>query len=632
MLWNTSRRSLSALLALMLLGLTLALPVNANDQYALFIFQEDKEYQVGDTAMLEIHLFDRHNYVDASEVNLSINDPEWNDDGRYLEVDEAATRKATGIYEVTLTILDTDVSAWGPWSVVEIEVTCVIDGGGRAGGQRMSEGVMLSLIETTGAPDFAIDIEVDEHRPLAGDILTFSATFTNHTAKVDPASDDIIVALTAFDEAQVIGNLTMLTKQSTGVYTYAYTIPTNRTTGGRILMEIDGEYDGANEYVGVEATLRFYEVWVHHTQFTASSFKGALYVSDLSGKKAEGVVVDVAYEYDTGGARGTAHGNLTGTTDADGKVTLDLTLQDFARTEIDLEVFLNGTYTDNAAGDVGFPGGDDTYVPKEPYGWGLEVIPQNKDEVSPDTQESLTFKAYYEGDPLNGTDLSVYVVDLGYHVGSTYQPVLAHAGVTTDAGGGFDLSFRTPGGCEELKFIFKTNHTTYGWVSEWDYFWCSTEPELDGSVKVSAPGFGMGKAFPVTVSKSGVGEETGAFLIFGPVGDREDFDMQDADDIGSSWTRLGTDWWTMMEDGSTTFDVILPEFLPADENYLLMGAVWDEGVIGYSYQVYDSSGKVVASPADDGDDDGGLIPGFGLLLMMAVLACVAVAGRRRRSD
>jgi len=128
-----------------------------------------------------------------------------------------------------------------------------------------------------------------------------------------------------------------------------------------------------------------------------------------------------------------------------------------------------------------------------------------------------------------------------------------------------------------------------------------------------------------------------------PIGNLAEVNLTHPYELGWYRSHMLTDpeWTHVMVEGTHSESFFLPDFLPSDENYMVMAVLENEIGSIMNYIVVDAQGNLLSGdpgdPIDDPtngtddeeDDDGGFLPGPGLIV--AALAATIVAVTRRRS-
>lgn len=241
----------AGMLSIALIMVLSAMPFTAlaENQYQVIVLNENKLFKVGDEVTLEIHFYDKDSHVDADEVNITIGYPEWGM-GRWIEVDEASAKTATGVYSVTFTIEEEDVS-YG----VSGTVICRISEG-RA--EEEAEAGFLLYVEGMAQGTFFGELSVDKPRLGPGETVRFDVTFFNGTPaeKVDPDSIGADLIVNGVEESITMSQ----DSRAVGEYYYEYTDP-NDGVGRIIGIDIYAKYgDEGSNWISGESILTYYQI------------------------------------------------------------------------------------------------------------------------------------------------------------------------------------------------------------------------------------------------------------------------------------------------------------------------------------------------------------------------------------
>ena len=563
---------LKALLATILMLAVLFTPLalaEDTDAYHMVITYTDMEYGVGDDVAITVHVFDKAQYVSVDYVNMTVGSFT---DTRDVELNEDGTGRWTG----TFTIQEGDIGDIGLYRHVPISAEADVNG---------------SIVEDV---EQSILIPVAEVVP---EILFISTSLTPPSVYTGPGEtktitweiryDDQLVDPTTIEGSWYVhsGSSTESfdpVKSSTGVYTYEYTMP-NGPKSMQVAINLDATYDTGTDTVEGESNmnlfLNYLHVWAEKGSVSATTASFDLYVSNMIGMAVEAasITIDYSYEGDDGN---TIEKDTTGTTDADGRASIDIQFNDLGdqASEVDIEGRVVGQGKEQAL-EFELRIRLEVDEPPDPVPNGLDVI-SGKDMFDFDKDVNLPATAYFDGD--------IHASSTVYWYAYTQHSVLNKGEKNTKVDGTFSVDFRTPdkGTLDPAPLI--THYQTP--IEDGAYYHDDTEILMvtsitdmvepdnpydtlrqfkDSAVKVSVDKLEKGKDIPVTVTYNRADEEWVVAVIVG--------NDPNPGNLGlvPSWTYWSTSLMTgaygdMCDyDGSKwTTSIFLPENLPNKDFYV----------------------------------------------------------------
>ncbi|MCK4970450.1 MAG: hypothetical protein KAS77_07985, partial [Thermoplasmata archaeon] len=372
-------------------------------------------------------------------------------------------------------------------------------------------------------------------------------------------------------------------KSSTGVYTYEYTMP-NGPGSMQVAINLDATYetgtDTVDGYSNMNLFLNYLHVWAEEGSVSATTASFDLYVSNMSGIAVEAASITIDYYYEDDDEN-YVEKSTNGTTDADGRASIDIPYNDFGdqATEVDIEGRVVGQGKEQAL-EFGLRVRAETDEPPDPDPIGLDVIP-GKDMFDFDKAVNLPATAYFDGD--------IHPSSTVYWYAYTQHAVLNKGEKSTKVDGTFSVDFRTPDKGtmdpapltthfetpvedgetyyhDDTEFLAVTSVSD---IEEPDNPYDALRQFKDSAVKVSVDKLAKGKDIPVTVTYNQADEEWLVAVILG--NDPTPGNMG----LVPSWTYWSTSFMTgaygdiCEYDGSKwTTSIFLPENLPNKDFYV----------------------------------------------------------------
>jgi hypothetical protein len=637
-------RALLATILMLAVVMSPAVFAEDSDAYHLVITYPDQEYGVDDEVDVTVHVFEKASYASVDSVTFMVVDSEF--DMREIEMTETGTGQWTG----TFTIVEGDITDLGFYKYVSMAATAEVES--------------LTVEETAGT----ITIPTTEE---ATETLGITSSMDPPGVYMGPGESKTITWEIRYNNqlvtpATLEGNVYegsgsdafSPTQQSTGVYTYEYTMP-NGPRSMEVDLNLDATYEAGSDTVegesDVDLFLNFLHVWAKKAAVSATTASFDLFVSNMTGAPVEAAAINLDFYYEDDDFNDQM-GSANGTTDVEGRATVDLAYNDLgdAATTVDIDGKVVGQGKEQAL-EFELRVRAEPDDPPDPDEFGLDVIP-DKEMFDFDKDVNLPATAYYDGEPHSSGTMYWYAY--------TSHAVLNKGEETTNVAGDFSVDFRTPQkGTMDPSFLTTHFETPIEDVSTYYYddsefmsvssFADIEEPDSpydalrqfkDGAVKVSVNKLEKNKDIPVTVTYNDADEEWMVAVMVGI--DPNPGNMG----LVPTWTYWTTSMWTgaygdlCSYDGSKfTANIFLPENLPNKDFYVSGLAVNQEGLmanlIGGNFADYIKTnyvdgleiGQAGSSGGDGGDgfvdrlmDD--WIFGIPLLYWIFMLLMVVILG------
>ncbi len=487
-----------------------------DDGYYMVITYGAGSYEIGDTVDVTVHVFDRAAYTDTIDnVTLEVGD---------LDREVDLTMGGAGRWQGSFLILEEDVIESFGGSYISMSAMGLV-------GESYVESAFSYLSMATEAAEMkflAVNSVMDPPSVYMGPGETKTVTWRIYYdgSLVEPTSFELWLDENGSD------SVVDPTRESTGVYSYEYTMPTEPISSA-VYLDFSAEYtDGTDNVDGdnqVDLFMNFLHVWAKKVAVSVTTASFDLYVSNMTGGPVEAAAINLDYsyyddEYDY------IQKTATGTTDADGKASIDLSYNDLG--DLEEDVMIEGKVTGQS-----FEQGLDFTLqvrivddsePDEPREIGFDVIP-TKDMFGFDKDVNLPSTAYFDGTAHGSGTI--------YWYAHTLNAVLNKGSTQSGVQGDLSVDFRTPSKGENDPDSFITHYETpidedgtdvfyedteYGYissVSDPDFFpdnpWDAMEMFRDPDVKVSHNKLEKSKDVPVTVEYSGANDNWQCMIILG---------------------------------------------------------------------------------------------------------------------
>ncbi len=487
-----------------------------DDGYYMVITYGAGSYEIGDTVDVTVHVFDKAAYTDTID-NVTL---EMGDLNREIDLTMGAAGKWQGSFE----ILEDDVAESFGGSYISLTATGLVD----ETFVEMAFSYITMASTATEMKFLAINSVMDPPSVYMepGETKTVTWRITYDGSLVEPTSFELWLD-DGESETEVDPS-----RESVGVYSYDYTMPSGPRSSA-VYLDFSAEYvDGTDTVDGdnqVDLYMNFLHVWAKKVAVSATTASFDLYVSNMTGGPVEaaGINLDYSYyddEYDY------IQKTATGTTDADGKASVDLSYNDLGDLEenVDIEGKVTGQgFEQRLVYTLQVRIVDDS-EPDEPDEIGFDVIP-TKEMFGFDKDVNLPSTAYFDGAAHGSGTI--------YWYAHTLNAVVNKGSTQSGVQGDFSVDFRTPSKGETDPDSIMTHYETpiddggtdtfyedteYGLISSMsdpDFFpdnpWDALEMFRDPDVKVSHNKLEKSKDVPVTVQYSGASDDWQCMIILG---------------------------------------------------------------------------------------------------------------------
>ena len=612
------KRFLPLLITGLLILTLLPVPVHADEEaLKIIVLREEKDYKIGDEMTLNIHVFYEGEYLDPDELNITLGFG-----GRAI----TAQKTETGKYSATFTIQKEDVNE-------DAVVTILVRG------YYGEYDTLAYLMVQTWTYTHSLEVTIDNPLPKKGDTITVTAKVMNGTTLADPDEIDLW-----FDDDRRGEDDLELTKASTGVYTVSYLVDPDDNESHVYEFEVDAEIGNSDLYGGVDATLRYYQVWYHNTSDFSKNNDVSfdVCVADLQGKVVPSASVHLEYYLDVWSR--SAEGELDGTTDANGRVAFTIPGEnDKLPEELELDGWVQGPqYRQEIDSWINFENdaNDDDDDDDEPDEDGLDILlPGEEEFYEAGKSAKIDCKAYLNGTPYQG-DLTVFV--------SNAEELVLAKTLSVQAGS-FTLDLNVPQatGADfdflDLDFQVYQSGTTYGdeeWLFIGDGLW-----GMDFGLDISVDTLKPGASSKVTATEQAAAGYQGVVLCRPYHGSAK---TVTADNLMEVMAEAEQDWeviaeegewegvWQLLEPqgGSFQGDIFVPGFWSSEEKFLvvvvLSNPMEDDGPGSFHVGAVIVNNGESSSSGEDDDDDGGFLPGFTGLEFLPALCVVLLWASRKK--
>lgn len=552
---------------------SIPLTAGIQNEYTVLVVNEDKIFTVGDEVTLKIYFYNKDIPVDADDINITIGMVQ--SPIRFIEVNVASAKIATGVYEVTFTIEDGDMS-YG----IQGTVKCMISEG--RGEVSATWGFQL-FTNDIAEGIFAVAVMPEKPR-FTTETVTFGVIFTNNSEKVDPESIQATLTVNG------VGQSVTLSQETRGVgeYQYDYEPPQN-TESLEVDLNVLAMYENKWAESHVESRRDHYQVWLNTLTQTKTEFTGKIGVCDLDGAPVVAdVIVDYSFKNETNAK---IMKQVSGRTSADGLLDITLDYSDLSTgfdRNIEVIIWANGSST-RAENYQQWSKWAFDPTSNSPNQNGFDVITEdNVIGLEKNTQVSLRFQAFLNGTPLANKDIYSYIFTHMWSVGATFGykgemgQVQTPQMKTTDENGYFTLTFTTPNRSTVLELMFKADvsgtRNDGEWKRTFQFVNVGVNFMYDDAMDIAVQNFGLGQSATVTATSSGTDGGAGGIGVI-PIepGLSEDeirdilfmemmpWDRFDAVELDVEETFTGDTF---------TRDIGVPGFFPDDMNYLIIATMW----------------------------------------------------------
>jgi hypothetical protein len=598
------------------------------------------EYRVGSDMSFTVHVFSEGEYVTPDNVTVNVGTN--TDTPREVETTESSKGKYTGSFTVT----NDDVPSEGTSVRIEAEA------------QWNGEGIdTYQYVYMEGIPELVIFPRFEGGGLYigSGESRTVIWECRYGGELVDCEVELSIYGPGGYDDYTP-------DRESTGIYSYDYTYPTDGNDSSRVVFNFDAVHNASDGRVSedFDYTIMYHNtllVWANRVEVTETNAKFDVYVSQMDGKPAGGALIEVDVDYDKEDGSWDAD-EYNATADANGVGRLEFGYDDMAEDEYYIE--LEGDVTwEGLSQDVIFnfvvrdpPEDDWEDTPSE---YGLDVM---HERGGFDFDKSYTYEAtaYLQGDPLIEQFVWCYLV--------TDHDVLTSTNTTTGPDGSLSFDFQTPKKRTDVYVSgngdFKTSSgpvSMYPYVMDQTYIGIGEMDLSEDQSFMEAMDDFKTKDLTIESEKVAKGSPTGFT-----------FDHPDVKDAWDGIIMLGNDpnpkdpgrvpkwtfWSSSMNQGSSPYngggfyfeicerkdgkyegDIMIPENMP-DDGYFLWAFCYDTDTWDFSGKYHKTNlvtfkvGEVAKSDTGDGDGIAGLSWTMILLILILVVIVVAVILVMRR--
>ena len=592
------RKIVGLLVVLALIGVLIPSASASDDSMKVIVVVEDKTYVEGDTVNIEVHVFDKGEYVTADEVNVSV--------GYWPATYVTVTETSTGIYEGTYTVKSTD-------TYISISATA------EKGTDTDSDSAYISIGEEKG---LSVSIKLDDpsdYYAQPGDAVEMTITVREDDTNVNADTFD----LTVNDEALTHTN------PSTGVYKATYNIDPDLTEGKSFSIHAEAEKGDKSGSTSASFYVLFYYVWYHKISTTNTSASFEVCVSDPDGKAVSGANVNISYDDD--GSSWTPDKTEQKTTDSAGKASFSISYT---------TSYLSIDGTASAAGKTQeFSGSlSISAAPDEPEPEGFDVLYTGESKMySEGDTVTKEYTAYNDGAVWANKDIYYYITKGSYPASS----IIKHGKVTTGSNGKFTITFTAPGESAYIYFETGTPKTTeysydkddnlvYDTDSDYVFVTSGEWSFSDSSVSITVDKLKVGGKTKVTVKASNVPSDT-TLMAFWAVGK--------IDTIWGLWGFV-PDWqcWNgggfglnmvplTKTDGEYVGYIVLPEFMPEDSDYTVF-AGWGSGTEVHINHLSLKPGESATTEAEKGffeQELAGIPLLYWLIIIVVIVVIIVIA-------
>lgn len=611
-------RKLTVILSILMLVCAIMPQAAAfNDSLEVIVTVEKGAKQPGSELHITAHVFDLGSYVTADEISVEV--------GPYPSTEVNLTETQTGIYTGSYTIKPEDMT---------LTIMATAEKGTDS---EMSYTVVDLEEEVEDVVDFEVDVSLDDqedYQAEPGDAVEITVTVKENGTLVDPDTFALYINENSLPYTE-IGN---------GTYTATYNVPSALTKGGIYEIGAHAQKDDMEDFDGDSFYVLFFMICYHNITKTNTSSTFDIYVSDMNGDAVVGATVSFRYDHDDDD--GTPRMSKQGTTDNEGKAEFTITHEDVSYIEVEGTVS-HGGKSQEFDGTISVPGGID-FLPDGPSEDGFDVVDMEAlKSYKSGTSVTKQYTAYMDGIPWANKSIYYCLVE-GY---SPAYDVIKQGSVDTDDNGRFSVSFNAP---QELSFIyFETGRPKTGedfFYDEDDDLVYEEDNEIiitssgvdslftdwDDSVSVSVDTLMVGGPTKVRVSGSSIPADARVVAAWF-VGDADEY----LETMTGIAFRIDWECWTGMpgiilskSDGEYVGEILLPEFMPQDEDYtVIAGWTTTDGDPHLNYVVLKPGESGGTGPGSDDDGVAGdtfILIGVLVIILIILLVVIKVATKPKK--
>ena len=616
----------------LIIGVILVLSIlplaGGEDGFQIIMTIEDRDYQVGDTINVTIHVFNDGEYVEPDEINVTLG---FGMDEQEINI----TKISTGKYSASFQVSEED---WEKGSIlVQVDANY---------GDHQDNDFMHINFQNEGLR-LDVFIHADKMFPVAGDTITITVTVLNNSENADPEEIHLYLEVDydLFNDFPGDGNHDGekeeldLTKTGVGEYQATFSIDSEDRISHKYDLTAEVEDGDSHGDSWLSFGSKYYQVWYNRTTITRGdkTIDFGIYVADAEGHVVKGA--DIWFEYEVVYFSDRNEGTRSGITNDKGYAVFSI--PSFKQAEV-LVVggWVNDTYHQKFKSQINFDTIDD--LPDE-SGFDL-IFHEEMTPYEPETNVTLQFTAYLDSEPIN--DLPMYVSVFTDH------QVLFYGEIIPDKGN-FTLVFTTPAVSNillstfvEMEFILNNSGE---YLRQWKSISVFDIRELlKTDVEIEVKSMESNRDIELTVNDEQLAGSHALVLVSPYPGEMVNITPENFFEVNREMDE-NTDWAILNDALSFTliypneleekdrgiFSGILhvPEFWEDYQNFIvviLMVSPQDENFMHFGAKIIKIEEGNSSSTVDEGED---FIPGFQpIIVCVAVVGSLALHYRTRRKE
>lgn len=600
-----------------------------DDSLRVVVLVEEKEYSIGTTGKVTVHVFDKGVHADpdtAPTVTIGIRPSR----------DISVTKKSTGVYEGTFTLQSGDSLL----NYISVRATATLGKANPADTTYNEDTGTAEFLLAQGATSgmkvdcYVRSVSGNSVRP--GAMIGLESKVTHNATAVVPST--IRLTATYYDRGfrEHTENLDT-TNPSPGVYQAVYTVP-NLTQDTELSFRASAQYQGSSQSASTTLSLGFFNVIYHNISRSATTTVFDLYVADAGGKAVSGASLALSYYPDSRWAA--ARSLDAGPTDSKGKARLTLTF-DNGTGRLQVSGYANASgVSQSFAGTIQLQ--EAAASAPGPHGNDFQLVLLGKDEVYIPGQTVIRdYLVFNNSKVWANKQVHAYLLFHSYVFpsSSTFTTSVEARTIPTDADGKLRLSVQIPSGKDVfVKVAFESATGVHGKPDGWSRDHESMDglffSEYDDDFLVSR--MPPGNVLKVTVEELRLGAPTRVEasarsgdrpLAIAAWGLGEVRDLQDMPAMKSGWEAWNQLAAIMTKSGSKYSGTVnIPGCMPLDSKYTIAVILEGNAMPATEY------GTASLKPGE------GTAPAKGfpwpyivavVVLFVVVLAVVIVLRRRR---